>query len=136
MFLSARIRSAPPSAAAAASIASVRGRARHPGNSAILWLLRKGRDTADRQQGDRYPRQCAACQSPLLPPHQRADPPAGCSGGAVGGAVWHGEGFHFELSGSRLNDELVMNGCVRYFGSSTTVVTVNHCEIAGPEWRL
>jgi len=49
---------------------------------------------------------------------------------------WHGEGFHFELSGSRLNEELVMNGCVRYLGSSTTVVTVNHCRSPGPECRL
>jgi hypothetical protein len=34
-----------------------------------------------------------------------------------------------------LNDELVMNGCVRYCGSSTTVVTVNH-SLPKSEWRL
>ena len=40
--------------------------------------------------------------------------------------VLQGDGDHFAPSGSFLKCELVTNGCVRYCGSSTTVVTVNH----------
>ena len=41
-----------------------------------------------------------------------------------GGAVLHGEGFHFDASGSRLNCDEVMKSVVRYVGSRTIVKTV------------
>src|SRR5262245_63844222 len=37
----------------------------------------------------------------------------------------------FRSSGSFLKEELVMNGIVKYLGSSTIVVTVNHSEPSG-----
>src|SRR5690348_4546301 len=42
-----------------------------------------------------------------------------------------GEGLHFEPSGSLLNCELVMNGWVRYLGSSTMEVTTSHVSPFG-----
>ena len=51
-----------------------------------------------------------------------------------GSTISQGVGRHFEASASRLKEELVTNGSARYFGSSTTVVTVNHSKPA-PPWR-
>ena len=44
----------------------------------------------------------------------------------AGGAVSQGEGVNLEPSGSLRKWVLVMNSSVRYFGSLTIVVTVNH----------
>src|SRR5262249_54115589 len=49
----------------------------------------------------------------------------------LGGSISHGVGCHFKPSGSFLKEELVMNGIVKYLGSSTIVVTVNHSEPSG-----
>src|SRR5262249_39834328 len=58
----------------------------------------------------------------LFRPHLPLPPAAGCAG-ATGESILHGAGLHFEPSGSRLKLVLVMNGIVRYVGSSTTVTT-------------
>src|SRR5688500_15503767 len=51
-----------------------------------------------------------------------------------GSTISQGVGRHFVASASRLKEELVTNGSARYFGSSTTVVTVNQSKPA-PPWR-
>src|SRR6185369_5087875 len=71
-------------------------------------------------------RSCCAGRQRLLPAVDAA---------ARGAGVSHDVGANFESSASFLNDELVMKGCVRYLGSSTTVVTVNH-SVPKSAWRL
>src|SRR5688572_21679548 len=45
--------------------------------------------------------------------------------------VLHGTGLNFASVDSFLKFVLVMNGCVRYCGSSTTVVTTNQSPATG-----
>lgn len=61
----------------------------------------------------------------------------GTSAGVLSGAQSvsrHGDGLHFEPSGSFLKCVVVMNCCVKYWGSSTIVVTLIHSSAPGP-WK-
>src|SRR6185295_12295876 len=61
------------------------------------------------------------------PPAHRAAARAGTTGAGIS----QGRGRHFERSVSFLNCELSTNSCVRYSGSSTTVVTMSHTPSSG-----